>query len=111
MANEDKRIGILTSGGDCPGLNAVIRGAVKSANLHGYDVVGFLRGYEGLADPVSFVPLTHKNTTNILAHRLLHRNYLIRILLHKMYIRHNQQLIGYIRLSCQHILYIGNHLN
>ncbi|MFM2096044.1 MAG: 6-phosphofructokinase [Planctomycetota bacterium] len=67
MANEDKRIGILTSGGDCPGLNAVIRGAVKSANLHGYDVVGFLRGYEGLADPVSFVPLTHKNTTNILA--------------------------------------------
>ena len=39
---EAKRIGILTAGGDCPGLNAVIRGVVKSANTHGYEVVGFL---------------------------------------------------------------------
>ena len=39
-----KRIGILTGGGDCPGLNAVIRGAVKSATRLGYDVVGFLNG-------------------------------------------------------------------
>jgi 6-phosphofructokinase 1 len=61
-----KRIGILTSGGDCPGLNAVIRGVVKSAATHGYEVIGFLKGYEGLVDPVSFVPLTHKNTTGIL---------------------------------------------
>jgi phosphofructokinase-like protein len=61
-----KRIGILTAGGDCPGLNAVIRGVVKSANTHGYDVVGFLKGYEGLVDPVSYVPLNHKNTTGIL---------------------------------------------
>ncbi len=63
----NKRLGILTSGGDCPGLNAVIRGVVKSANLHGYDVVGFLRGYEGLADPVSYIPLNAKNTSGILA--------------------------------------------
>lgn len=61
-----KRIGVLTAGGDCPGLNAVIRGVVKSANTHGYEVVGFLKGYEGLVDPVSYVPLTHKNTTGIL---------------------------------------------
>lgn len=61
-----QRIGILTSGGDCPGLNAVIRGAVKSANRHGYDVVGFQKGYEGLVDPVSYVPLNHKNTSGIL---------------------------------------------
>ncbi len=61
-----KRIGILTAGGDCPGLNAVIRGAVKSANVHGYDVVGFLKGYEGLVDPVSYIPLTSKNTKGIL---------------------------------------------
>ena len=61
-----KRIGILTAGGDCPGLNAVIRGVVKSANTHGYEVVGFLKGYEGLVDPVSYVPLNHKNTTGIL---------------------------------------------
>jgi ATP-dependent phosphofructokinase / diphosphate-dependent phosphofructokinase len=61
-----KRIGILTAGGDCPGLNAVIRGAVKSANTHGYEVVGFLKGYEGLVDPVKFIPLTHKSTAGIL---------------------------------------------
>ena len=61
-----KRIGLLTAGGDCPGLNAVIRGVVKSANTHGYEVVGFLKGYEGLVDPVSFIPLNHKNTTGIL---------------------------------------------
>src|SRR5437762_514148 len=65
MAN-GKRVGVLTGGGDCPGLNAVIRGVVKSASTHGYEVVGFLKGYEGLVDPVSFIPLTHKNTTGIL---------------------------------------------
>src|SRR6187200_2063145 len=63
---EAKRIGVLTAGGDCPGLNAVIRGVVKSAGTHGYDVIGFLKGYEGLVDPVSYVPLTHKNTQGIL---------------------------------------------
>ena len=63
----NQRIGVLTAGGDCPGLNAVIRGVVKSANMHGYEVVGFLKGYEGLVDPVSFLPLTHKNTAGILS--------------------------------------------
>ena len=62
-----KRLGLLTAGGDCPGLNAVIRGVVKSANTHGYEVIGFLKGYEGLVDPVSFLPLTHKNTAGILS--------------------------------------------
>jgi len=61
-----RQIGILTAGGDCPGLNAVIRGVVKSANTHGYEVVGFLKGYEGLVDPVSYVSLTHANTAGIL---------------------------------------------
>src|SRR6187431_885701 len=61
-----QRIGVLTSGGDCPGLNAVIRGVVKSANQLNYDVVGFLKGYEGLVDPVSYLHLNKKNTTGIL---------------------------------------------
>ncbi|MEZ6067002.1 MAG: ATP-dependent 6-phosphofructokinase [Planctomycetaceae bacterium] len=61
-----KRIGILTSGGDCPGLNAVIRGAVKSATRFGYEVIGFKRGYEGLVDPVDFVSLDRKNTLGII---------------------------------------------
>ena len=59
-------IGILTSGGDCPGLNAVIRAAVKSSERLGYDCIGFLRGYEGLVDPVSYMPLTARNTAGIL---------------------------------------------
>jgi 6-phosphofructokinase 1 len=59
-------IGILTSGGDCPGLNAVIRAAVKSAERLGYDSVGFLRGYEGLIEPVSYMPLNSRNTADIL---------------------------------------------
>jgi len=59
-------IGILTGGGDCPGLNAVIRAAVKSALRLGYDCVGFLRGYEGLVDPVNYMPLDRQNTANIL---------------------------------------------
>ena len=62
----NKRIGILTSGGDCPGLNAVIRGAVKTSWQLGYDCVGFLKGYEGLHDPVRYITLTPKNTSGIL---------------------------------------------
>ncbi|MGE0606752.1 MAG: 6-phosphofructokinase [Pirellulales bacterium] len=60
------RIGILTSGGDCPGLNAVIRGAVKTSAQLGYDCIGFLKGYEGLVDPITYMPLNHKNTSGIL---------------------------------------------
>lgn len=66
MSEPKRRVGILTSGGDCPGLNAVIRGVVKSAGQLGYDCVGFLKGYEGLVDPVSYIPLNHKNTSGIL---------------------------------------------
>lgn len=66
MSRDQKRIGILTSGGDCPGLNAVIRGVAKTANQLGYDCIGFLKGYEGLVEPVSYMPLTPRNTTGIL---------------------------------------------
>ena len=67
MSNVRKgRIGILTSGGDCPGLNAVIRGAVKSAARLGSEMVGFRRGFEGLVDPVSYIPLDTRNTTGII---------------------------------------------
>ena len=59
-------IGILTGGGDCPGLNAVIRAAVKTALRLGYDCIGFLKGYEGLVDPVAYMPLDLQNTANIL---------------------------------------------
>jgi 6-phosphofructokinase 1 len=42
------RIGVLTSGGDCPGLNAVLRGVVLAAEKLGWEVVGFSDGFEGL---------------------------------------------------------------
>ena len=63
MASPKPCIGILTSGGDCPGLNAVIRAAVISSDRLGYSCVGFLRGYEGLVDPVDYIPLTPGNTS------------------------------------------------
>ena len=66
MTTRKPTIGILTGGGDCPGLNAVIRAATKSAVRLGYDVVGFLRGYEGLVDPVSYMPLDARVTADIL---------------------------------------------
>ncbi len=45
-----KRIGILTSGGDCPGLNAVVRAVVKYASLRGWEVYGIPRGTDGFID-------------------------------------------------------------
>src|SRR5215208_1331502 len=60
------RIGVLTGGGDCPGLNAVIRGVVrKGVNAHGHEIVGFRYGWAGLlADEA--VELTVETTSGIL---------------------------------------------
>jgi 6-phosphofructokinase len=66
MSPRRPTIGILTGGGDCPGLNAVIRAATKTAERLGYDVIGFLRGYEGLVDPVRYMPLDSRVTADIL---------------------------------------------
>lgn len=60
------RLGILTSGGDCPGLNAVIRAATKTAFWMGYDLVGFRDGFEGLIDPIRYQVLSPRNTAGIL---------------------------------------------
>ncbi len=45
-----KTIGILTGGGDCPGLNAVIRAVVRASDTAGWDTVGVLEGWRGLVD-------------------------------------------------------------
>ncbi len=45
-----KRIGVLTSGGDAPGMNAALRAVVRSGLYHGFQVFGIKRGYEGLLD-------------------------------------------------------------
>ena len=51
------RIGILNSGGDCPGLNAVIHGVVGAASTLGWEVVGFRDGFEGLLPPGDYMML------------------------------------------------------
>ena len=47
-----KSVGILTGGGDCPGLNAVIRAVVRSADAAGWDVVAVREGWRGLVEPI-----------------------------------------------------------
>ncbi len=61
------RIGVLTSGGDCPGLNAVLRGVVLAAEKLGWEVVGFRDGFEGLLPPGDHIILDHKSTDGIMA--------------------------------------------
>ena len=48
MATEIKTIGVLTSGGDAPGMNAAIRAVVRTAIMRGYSVKGIRPGYNGL---------------------------------------------------------------
>jgi len=61
------RIGVLTSGGDCPGLNAVLRGVVLASEKLGWEVVGFRDGFEGLLPPGDHVILDRKSTNGIMA--------------------------------------------
>jgi len=60
------RIGILNSGGDCPGLNAVIHGVVGAADQLGWEVIGFRDGFEGLLPPGDYSILKPKDTIGIL---------------------------------------------
>ncbi len=63
-----KRIGVLTGGGDCPGLNAVIRAVVKTAdNDYDVNVIGFKDGYEGLIEN-RYMELSTKDVSGILTH-------------------------------------------
>src|SRR3954469_22669273 len=61
------RIGVLTSGGDCPGLNAVLRGVALAADKLGWEVVGFRDGFEGLLPPGSYMVLDRQTTNGIMA--------------------------------------------
>ena len=61
------RIGALTSGGDCPGLNAVLRAVVLAADKLGWEVVGFRDGFEGLLPPGNHVILDRQAVNGIMA--------------------------------------------
>src|SRR5436309_9167691 len=61
-----KRIGVVTGGGDCPGLNAVIRAVAKAASKRGWECVGILGGYEGLLEPCRTMPLDYQALSGLL---------------------------------------------
>jgi len=61
-----KRIGIVTGGGDCPGLNAVIRAVAKAAAKRGWESVGILGGYQGLLEPRQIHPLDYNTLSGLL---------------------------------------------
>ncbi|MCD8482779.1 MAG: 6-phosphofructokinase [Verrucomicrobia bacterium] len=63
--NTGRTIGILTAGGDCPGLNAVIRAVAKAAMHNGIKVVGILDGFRGLVENRT-VPIENINVSGIL---------------------------------------------
>ncbi len=65
MSKKIKRIGILTGGGDCPGLNAVIRAVSKAAMDGGIEVLGIADGYLGLIEN-RIKPLTNTDVSDIL---------------------------------------------
>ena len=62
-----KRIGVLTSGGDAPGMNAAIRAVVRTAIANGVEAVGIYRGYSGLIDG-DVHPLALRDVSNIVNH-------------------------------------------
>ncbi|MGX7666580.1 6-phosphofructokinase [Flavobacterium pedocola] len=66
MLHNIKRIGVLTSGGDAPGMNAAIRAVVRTCAYHNIECMGIYRGFEGMieGDIVEMGPRTVKNIVN-----------------------------------------------
>ncbi len=60
-----KKIGVLTSGGDAPGMNAAVRAVTRTALAHGVEVVGIYKGYSGLING-DIVPLGLRDVSNII---------------------------------------------
>jgi ATP-dependent phosphofructokinase / diphosphate-dependent phosphofructokinase len=60
------QIGVLTSGGDAPGLNAVIRAVVKTGQSRGYEILGIAKGFEGLIGEPDYKQLTGADVRGIL---------------------------------------------
>jgi len=69
MANTEerkRRVGVVTGGGDCPGLNAAIRAVVLGAINRGWEMVGIERGFEGLLAPEGAAPMTRERVRGII---------------------------------------------
>ena len=77
MANVQKKkgiIGILTGGGDVPGLNPAIRAVTFRALREGYDVIGIRRGWGGLIDMIRDPKADNSNNFQILSEEIVNRN-------------------------------------
>ncbi|MBB4118078.1 6-phosphofructokinase 1 [Mesonia hippocampi] len=65
MKNKIKKVGVLTSGGDSPGMNAAIRAVVRACSYYQLEAYGIYRGYEGLIE-ADFIGLTARSVKNII---------------------------------------------
>ncbi len=65
MTKEIKHVAVLTTGGDCPGLNAAIRAVVRTSMYHGIQVTGIIHGYDGLISG-DFITMKNESVSNIL---------------------------------------------
>ncbi len=65
MQKKVSRIGVLTSGGDAPGMNAAIRAVVRTGIYHGLEVFGIMRGYQGLLED-DIHPMESRSVANII---------------------------------------------
>jgi 6-phosphofructokinase 1 len=65
MANKVSKIGVMTSGGDSPGMNAAIRAVVRTGIYNGLEVYGIMRGYSGIIEN-DIVPMHSRSVANII---------------------------------------------
>ncbi len=65
MLEKIKKIGVLTSGGDAPGMNAAIRAVTRSCSYYNIECIGVYRGYQGLIEG-DFELLTARSVRNII---------------------------------------------
>src|SRR5687768_9120103 len=65
MHNKVSRIGVLTSGGDSPGMNAAVRAVVRTGIYHGLEVYGIMRGYQGLLED-DIIRMESRSVANII---------------------------------------------
>lgn len=65
MSKKINKIGVLTSGGDSPGMNAAIRAVVRTGLYHNMEVFGIMRGYQGMIDD-DIVPMHSRSVANII---------------------------------------------
>ena len=65
LNNKIKKIGVLTSGGDAPGMNAAIRSVVRTCAYHNIDCVGIFRGYDGIIEGL-FQPMNARSVKGII---------------------------------------------